>query len=382
MKSIACTRCDAPLLSHETVCPHCQTPAPPPARPKGIRCTCTKCGTRFRVPKSQAGKTVDCRQCGKPVRVPQPDRPVDARMLVAAAPDAPQIRTYEDGWDDTREGLNRVYFFGCIAGFTLIAWLTSAVVLGMFVVLFIMFPTRPWMPFMLLIALSGGAVRGALESEHDIRLYAGYIALAWLLATPFLGVPWLGVIVLALVFGGGFAVLLICLFGGGYGLVDALAIPASAHARGWLLGTLAAFGLAVACFVGAIVMGAIHINELADPVGIPWFEELLLGGTFLVILGNCLFGLFLWRIPHIFGDRATAAYVGRYLAYMFTFATAAVLISLLLQTGALESSSQDFAQTGPFIARVVYVLLGIINLFWLLQCVAAARDDIRPYFRA
>jgi hypothetical protein len=263
----------------------------------------------------------------------------------------------------------------------LIAWLTTIVVVSLFVVMFIMFPERPWMAFVMLTGLSVGAFRAAWESEHDLRLYGAYVALAWLLALPFLGIPIIGTVVLGTIFGGGFAVLLGCLFGGGYGLLDALAIPEASGARAWIRATLGVLGLAAACFAGAVVTGVMHFNQLLEPVGVPWLEELLLAGSFLIILANGTFAMFLRRIPDFFRDRATAAYLNRYLGFLCVFAGSALLLTVLLQTGALESKMKDYEQTGPFIARIAYVVLATINLFWLLQCVAAARDDIRPYFR-
>ena len=53
----------------------------------------------------------------------------------------------------------------------------------------------------------------------------------------------------------------------------------------------------------------------------------------------------------------------------------------LIASGALVSEQRFSEQLGPSIAWIVFVTLASVNVAWLLKCVSAARDDIRPHFR-
>jgi len=134
-------------------------------------------------------------------------------------------------------------------------------------------------------------------------------------------------------------------------------------------------------FFGGIVQGFRNLAGLMQPNEIPYLQEFLLAGILLTILGNCLFVIFLRLIPNVFGDKSTGEYVTGYLIYVFVFAVGALLLTFLIVSGVLVSEQRFAEQVGPSVAWIVYVLLGSINVAWLLKCVSAARDDIRPHYR-
>ncbi len=183
MKQLKCLNCKAPLLRHESICPNCNTKVKAQKR-KGHRCTCKDCGTKFRAEGATPGSLVDCPKCGAEVKVPRPESIAVATTL--ASMESRPRKKLGAGWDTTYDGLDRLYFYGCISGFTLLAWTTCLVVGAMFV--FIpMLVRAPWAPYVLLIGLSGLIIRHALEDDEDMRLWGAYIGLGWLVAIPLLG---------------------------------------------------------------------------------------------------------------------------------------------------------------------------------------------------
>ena len=361
-------------MPYESTCPNCQAEVPV-EKQKGPRCVCGECGRKFRAAVGAAmGSTVDCPECGQPVQVPWEDRTLAAPVRLESTKRRSR-RRLGAGWDTIHDALDRVYFYGCVAGFVLIAWLTCAIVAA--AVIFIPFVVRvPWAPYVVLASITGMALRRAWEEEEDLRIYGAYIALGWLVA-----VPVLGLLVLLPVFGLGFFALVGSSIMASIHLLKCLAVPAETRARPFIIGTITSLLLGVAFFAGGAVQGLRNLAGLMQPNEVPYLQEFLLSGILLTILGNCLFAVFLRLIPNVFGDQSTGEYVSNYLVYIFAFAVGALLLTWLIASGVLVSEQRFSEQLGPSIAWIVFVTLGSVNVAWLLKCVSAARDDIRPHFR-
>jgi hypothetical protein len=373
MKQRSCPSCKAPLMPYESTCPNCKADVPV-EKQKGPRCVCDACGRKFRAVSGAAmGSMVDCPECGQPVKVPWEDR----TLVASAGLESTKRRTRRRlgaGWDSIHDALDRVYFYGCVAGFVLIAWLTCAVVAA--AMIFIPFVSLPWTPYLVLAAISTFVVRRAIAEDEDLRLYLTFIALGWAVA-----VPVLGLFVLLAVFGLGFFALAGSSVMASIHLLKCLAVPAETRARPFIIGTIASLLLGVAFFAGGAVQGLRNIAGLMQPNDVPYLQEFLLSGILLTILGNCLFAVFLRLIPNVFGDQSTGEYVTNYLMFIFAFAVGALVLTWLIASGALVSEQRFSEQLGPSIAWIVFVTLASVNVAWLLKCVSAARDDIRPHFR-
>jgi hypothetical protein len=374
MKQRTCPSCKAPLMPYETTCPNCKAEVPLEQR-KGPRCVCGACGKKFRAaPGAAMGSAVDCPECGQEVQVPWDDR----TLAPSAGLESTKRRTRRRlgaGWDTIHDALDRVYFYGCVAGFILIAWLTCAIVAA--AMIFIPFVSAvPWMPYLVLTAISAFVVRRAIAEDEDLRPYLTFIVLGWAVA-----VPVVGLLVLLAIFGLGFFVLAGSSVMASIHLLKCLSVPAETRARPFIIGTIASLLLGVVFFAGGAFQGLRNLAGLMQPNEVPYLQEFLLSGILLTLLGNCLFAVFLRLIPNVFADKSTGEYVTNYLVYIFAFAVGALLLTWLIVSGVLVSEQRFSEQLGPSIAWIVFVTLGSINIAWLLKCVSAARDDIRPHFR-
>lgn len=366
-----CPACKAPLLPHEATCPNCNASVKP-AKRSGTRCRCRECGAKFRT-ESMPGTQVDCPKCGDPVKVPYPESFAMAASL--ASKESRPRKKLGPGWDVTWDGLDRLYFYGTIAGFTLLAWFTCVVVLA--IVIFIPFVTGLfWTPYIFLVGLAAMIVRQALESDQDMRIWGAYIVLGILVSIPVLGLfVTLAVIPL------GFFVLGIALIMSGVRLLKCLAIPAESHARPFIIGSVLLLLVGLGFFAAAAVQAALNITSMLDPAGVPYLEQLLLSGVLFIILANCLFALFLRLIPAFMEDAATSEAVTNYVMYVFGFAIAALVLTGLLHSGALVGEGIGMQQMGPNIARIIFLTLVGINVYLLLRSISASRDIIGHHLR-
>ena len=372
MKHRQCPDCKAPLLEHESTCPNCGRQVQAKKR-KGHRCTCKECGKKFRAQDATPGSLVDCPMCGQPVKVPRPESIAVATSL--ASKQSRPRKKLGAGWDTTWEGLDRLYFYGLISGFTLLAWMTCIIVLPIFVFL-PMIVRVPWAPYGILVGLSGLIVRHGLEDDEDMRVWGAFIGLGWLVSIPILGL-----FVALAVFLGGFGVLVIAMIMAGVRLLKCLAIPAESNARPFIISSVLLLLLGLLFFAGAGIQGVLNFRSLRNPTEIPYLEQLLLSGILLIILANCLFALFLRLIPAFLEDYSTSESITIYVIYVFAFAVVGLILTGLLHSGVLIGSGIGMEQMGPNIARIVFLTLVGINVYLLLKSISASRDIIGHHLR-
>lgn len=373
MKQRKCPSCQAPLLPHESKCPNCNARVKAVKR-KGPRCTCDACGAKFRAEGALPGAWVDCPECAQQVQVPQSDRTIRAATQLASKKSRPRKKLVP-GWDVTWDGLDRLYFHGSIAGLALVSWLTCAVVLAL-VVLMPILTGFLWMWYILLAGLGAFVMRYALETDQDLRLWGGFVALGVLVAIPIVGL-----LVALVVFLIGFMVLGITLIMAGIRLLKCLAIPADSHARPFIVGSVLLLLLGLGFFAAAFVQAALHITSLGDPTGVPYLEEMLLSGVLVIILANCLFALFLRLIPAVLEDPTTSEMVTNYVMFVFGFAVAALALTGLLHSGVLQGQGIGMEQMGPNVARIIFLTLVGIDVYMLLKSISASRDAIGYHLR-
>lgn len=372
MKQRSCPACKAPLMPYESTCLNCKAEVPID-KPKGSRCVCEACGRKFRSGSAAKGSLVDCPNCGEPVQVPWDDKTL-APSVGLESKRRRSRRNLGPGWDTIHAALDGVYLWGCIAGFVLVAWLTCGVVAA--AMIFIPLVSTTWTPYLVLGGITAFILRRAIAEDEDLRIYGVFLALGWIVA-----IPVIGLLVLLPVVGLGFLALAGSSVMVSIHLLRCLSVPSETRARPFIIGAIVCLLLGVAFFAGGAIQAVRNLAGLMQPHEIPYLQEFFLSGILLTILGNCLFAVFLRLIPSVFGDQSTGDYVTNYLVYVFLFACGALILTGVIATGALVSEDRFSAQLGPSIAWITFVTLGAINIAWLIKCVSAARDDIRPHFR-
>ncbi|MEX0727943.1 MAG: hypothetical protein WD065_16825 [Planctomycetaceae bacterium] len=360
-----------------------------------IRCVCDSCQARFRVQKSSTSRKMKCKNCGHIITIPavaeatnvaQSTDPSVSNDTLLSESGSCKMLSHE--WERTLDGLDSLYLYGAISGFVLIAWLTIFVVLFFLLMAAAGVAQRMLSPhagnmmaFMLMAISSFTVLRKGWESDEDLRFHVAFLALGWLYFMTSLLSPFLGAVILLGVLGGGIAVIIASLCRGMMGIVNCLEIPENTRAKPWIRATLALFGLALAMFAAAIILAMFHFREILRLADIRGLESLLIGGIALLTIANVMFALFLRIIPAVFRDNMTASYINNYVVYACFFLIITLFIAYLLLNGSLESNFRVLKNTGPNIARIVYVVFAGVNLYWLLRCIDAARNDIRPYSR-